>query len=166
MNNILDQFDDNDKKVELWKLFIGPYADYYSREWRQLQKGRVLSFNLSAFCFGVFWLLYRKMYKPAIILLSVYFAEGYLESLLLTNLPFSVGTWEFIRIGFYFTILGFLGNWIYYRYTEQELAKIADKYPEHLQFKLIQKKGGTSFLPIIIVILFILFIFFIKGYII
>ena len=158
MDNILDQFEDNDEIVKQWRWFIGPSSDFYVREWLQIRKGKLFSFNWYACLFGVFWLLYRKMHKPAVIVLSIYFAEGYLESLILKQYPINYSSWELIRIAFYFIILGFIGNWIYYYHAVQEINQIIENTPQNLHQQALTKRGGTSFLSIFILIFCILLI--------
>lgn len=161
----MDQFEDNDDLVKQWRIFIGLHANYYVREWLQIRKGKLLSFNLYAFCFGIFWLLYRKMYQPSVIVLSIYFAEGYLESIIIKDLPFEAYTWELVRIGIYFTFIGFTGNWIYYIHTQHELSKLLASPKKSNLTLALRKRGGISFLPIITLFLCILLIFYVNYYI-
>jgi len=51
-----------------WELFIGKNADRYIETYRQNQDKRIFPhMNWSAFCFGLNWVLYRRMTKVAII---------------------------------------------------------------------------------------------------
>ncbi len=162
MDNILDQFDNNDEVIEEWRLYIGPNAQYYIRQFLQMEQGQLLSFNPYAFCFGFFWLLYRQMYKPAVIFLSVYFAEGYLESVIGINIPFPVNSWELIRVVAFFLVLGFTGNWIYYQHTQQEIEKIKSSSPSDQFKKKLEKRGGITLYPILILIFCVILLWLIQ----
>ena len=75
VKDILDHFDPTEELIEDWQLYIGQDASYYIKEWLKIRNGHVFTFNLSALIFNVFWMLYRKMYQPAILYLSFFFAE-------------------------------------------------------------------------------------------
>ncbi len=154
---ILDHFDPNEELIEDWKIYIGPGADYYTREWLKIKSGHILSFNLSAMCFNVFWMLYRKMYQPAILYLSFFFAEGFIETLIINfqSIPVNLVQWNFFRLSAFCLILGFLGNWTYYSYAQAKILDIKTKHrpPHHKEY--LKLSGGTSFFPIFFLILVI-----------
>jgi len=161
MKEVLDQFEQSDETIAEWRLFVGPAADYYITQWRRIQNGDWLTFNIYAFLFSIFWMLYRQMLRPTIIFLSIYFAEGFLERFLFQVLGFEapLGWWLFGRIVLFALGLGFLGNWIYYQYTINAIREIKALYPPADQKKMLKLKGGTSFLPVLLFIILILIIF-------
>lgn len=52
------------------RAFVGQNADYYVEKWTpQGGSGRRFGFNWAAFFFGFSWLVYRRMYRRALLLL-------------------------------------------------------------------------------------------------
>ncbi|MCB2377201.1 hypothetical protein LGH70_06380 [Hymenobacter sp. BT635] len=43
------------------KAFVGGNTSYYLYYWRLVREGKRASFNLHAFLFGIFWVIYRRM---------------------------------------------------------------------------------------------------------
>lgn len=161
MKDVLDHFEQSDETVAEWRSFVGPGADYYLQQWRRLRNGDWLTFNLYAFLFGIFWMLYRQMLRPTVIFLSVYFAEGFLERLVFQFLGFDapLSWWFFGRVILFALALGFLGNWIYYQYALHAIRRIKENYPPEDHQRLFLLKGGTSILPVLLFVLLILIIF-------
>ena len=152
---ILDHFDIKDELIEEWKLFLGSHQEYYVREWLKVRDGHVFSLNFSALFFGIFWLLYRKMYQPAVLVLSIFFAEGFLETIVFSYRNFYVHLlyWNISRICIFSVFLGLLGNWIFYNYSQMQIGLIKDRFPESYK-KQLAAKGGTSFIPILALLSF------------
>ena len=92
-----------------------------------------------AFFLGIFWLGYRKMYQPIIIILGIYLAFDFLE--VVTNYhPFAsmlVKVVPYARLH----CLGMYGNALYYRHARKQINKILPYDPDH---QLLSRKGGTS----------------------
>jgi hypothetical protein len=66
------------------RAYVGARADYYLQAWQPLRAGDAAGagVNKSAFFAGLAWLFYRKLYRPALIVLLVVFIEtGISESL-------------------------------------------------------------------------------------
>ena len=166
MYEILDEYESNAKHIKDWQLFVGPNADYYINAWLNLQRGHRFQFNIWAFSFNVFWLLYRKMYQPAILFLSIFFAEGFLETLVIryNRLSINLFWWNSARIFVYAFILGMIGNWVYYQHCQFHTRVLEKRFgPKHYQTRL-PEAGGTSFWPIIGLILFTLCTLLIQLY--
>jgi hypothetical protein len=160
MKDILDQFDLDEETVRDWRLFAGKRAGYYVQQWRRIKQGQWVSFNVSAFVFGVFWLLYRQMLRPTILYLSIFFAEGFVEKLVFQYLGFSIPPvwWIFTRTFLFALLLGLFGNWIYLIHAEDQIQRIKASYPPERQEQLLRLNGGTSFVPVILFLLLILVI--------
>lgn len=158
MQNILDHFDTDDQTLNEWRLFIGPDADYYIDSWLQIRHGQFFNFNIYAFVFSIFWMLYRQMFKATILYLSIFFAEGYLEKIIFysTNFIHLPDWWFSIRIFIFSLILGFTGNWIYLLHTESSISEIKKKYIGENQDKIIKLRGGTSIIPVVLFVVILL----------
>lgn len=164
-NNILDHFDAVNELEEEWRLFIGPNSDYYVQEWWSIRSGVIFSFNFYALIFGVFWLLFRKMYQPAVFYLSLFFAEGFLETIFIdfNAMEVSLFHWNLGRIILFSIGLALLGNWIFYNHAQTQMAIIKSRFPGQYHQKL-SSNGGTSLIPIITLFLVIIASFFIQFY--
>jgi hypothetical protein len=119
--------------------FIGPNADYYLEAFKKLDAtNSMISWNWAACLGGLFWMLYRKMYVYALIA----FAGIFVLSLVTGGLGglLSIIVW----IAF-----GVLGNWIYKKKVEEDLAAAAGLDPAAKQ-TFFASRGGTTWLPVII----------------
>jgi len=111
--------------------FIGPKADYYIAQFQRLDAGSsMVSWNWSAFLFGIFWLLYRKMYLYALIAFAILCIP------MVGALIFAIGC-------------GILGNWLYKKKVEEELA-MAATYPPATKQAQLAERGGITWLPVIV----------------
>ncbi len=57
--------------INLIANMVGPNAYKYIEKFKAMEMGKKVSFNWAAFFFPPYWFFYRKLYKPAIILLTV-----------------------------------------------------------------------------------------------
>lgn len=127
---------------ELLYLYVGEKADVYERKW---EKGR-LSWNWAAFIFGLFWLGYRKMYVPLLVILGLF--------LLFDVAAYLMGdfeaSWDF-GIGFVVSVvLGMGGNQLYRQDAERKIWKIRTSHrPEHVE-AAVMKKGGAGFVSFLL----------------
>lgn len=160
MRKILDDFETRDRQEENWRLFVGPRADYYLREWRKIKDGQRFTFNLWAFVFGVFWLLYRQMLRPTVLYLSLYFAAGFVEKIVFQSLgmPIPPIWWFAVRTLLFSLLLGLLGNWVYLIDAEGKIQQINSNYPPERRREMLRLKGGTSAVPVVLFVLLILII--------
>ena len=64
------------------RVFVGKKADYYMVRWypRLHGLGKGAGFNLWAFLFTAFWMSYRKMYRPALIVYGILFTMSVLQN--------------------------------------------------------------------------------------
>jgi hypothetical protein len=119
--------------------FIGPKADYYIPAFQKMDSsGSAISWNWSAFFFGVLWMLYRKMYLYALVIWGVTFLLGVLTG----GAGFGLSILEAIGIGLF-------GNWLYKRKVEEELAAAAPLEPAARKAQLAER-GGVTWIPVII----------------
>ncbi|RUM60913.1 MAG: DUF2628 domain-containing protein [Persephonella sp.] len=134
---LLEEFDE-----ETIKSFVQKNSDYYLIKWKLMaETGSKISWNWPAFFFGIYWMVYRKMYVYALIILII----GLLLSLIpLINIIAGLVVW----IGF-----GMFGNYVYAMHTYKKLKELSliSSNPEDLK-KLALQKGGTSVLAVFILI--------------
>ena len=129
------------------RSFIGEKSNYYFFKWGISENpGKYARWNWSAFICGVFWMGYRKMYKELFVCTIILF--------LLDITILSVTNDYFDKIMSYVvaSIIGTYGNAIYYNYVQRSMNKIKEQN-EIDKIKSIRKKGGTSFVGVIIALL-------------
>lgn len=64
------------------RAFVGPGSGYYLRRWATSRHGGL---NWTALCLSGLWLLYRKMYRVALIIVVAVVLESVLEELVFVN---------------------------------------------------------------------------------
>ena len=119
--------------------FIGPKAEYYIPAFQRIDAtGSMVSWNWSAFIGGILWMLYRKMYLYALIAWVACIVIGFIPVI-------GQISWIVQAVAF-----GILGNWLYKKKVEEELAAAAtlDPAARAAQFA---KRGGITWVPVIIV---------------
>ena len=98
----------------------------------------------------------------------------YLYSLIAILIIFAIGVIEFILgvpkgIDFGISLLtwvsfGFVGNHLYYRYTKRKVLKIKQKVKdEPLLENELEKRGGTSWLSVVILVLLFILLSFLAA---
>ncbi len=139
----------DEKLKEKMRIFIGKNADYYLQKFEYFEKtGSSISWNWAAFGFGIFWMVYRKMYLYAFLALIFILFLNVLEVSLHFSplLSFFLSIW--LWIGF-----GLFGNYIYYIFVKNKVTEISIQFPdEKEQILILQKEGGTSWLAVFIFI--------------
>ena len=137
------------------RLFVQENADYYLNKWKSTDKTKKARWNWAA-CWGsIFWLGYRKMYKPLIIVIIAIAATDGIELLLHFDSATSKVFDKLIGIVVY-TILGIFGNNLYYNHVREKIQKIkATGSGENLE-PLFKKYGGRSWKGVGISVLLLL----------
>lgn len=131
-DNVNKQYDNSIDNENLVRIYIGKNAD-------KIMEG---NFSISAFIFGMWYFLYRKMWLLAILLII----GNVIANLFLPSLASILTIVADIFIAFKF-------NKMYLKQAEDKVQKIKYKNPgatpEEL-IRLCKKKGGTAIWPIII----------------
>jgi hypothetical protein len=115
--------------------YVGPNSDYYLRKWGDMDRSRSsTSWNFAAFFLSGFWLAYRKMVLPALLLVGAFYASGVIGML-------HPGLGMLTNFGLFGAVifLGLMGNKFYRNQAERALADPAASHPGALQ-----GRGGTS----------------------
>ena len=153
--------------LALFEAFFKKSKPYYLDKLTKYRNGQRFSFNVFAFLFGLFWFMYRKMYLEAIVVLVVIVAEGFLESLIVTNnmgqdMGKVVNIVATIAIG---TIVGLSGNYFYLLKARKAVQVAKTKYiDKEQQEALLMRKGGVSFIFLIIIVILIILLFAYNNY--
>lgn len=150
--------------VSLYEAYFQKGKPYYLNRLDRYLKGQQYSFNPFAFLFGLFWFMYRKMYIEAVVVLLAMMVEGFLESLIL---PENIGREKeqlvsIISTIVIATIIGFVGNYFYFRKAGKVIEKAKMKFAgSEEQISFLKERGGVSyfFLVIILVIIVALYVF-------
>ncbi|UZU00031.1 DUF2628 domain-containing protein [Chryseobacterium fluminis] len=150
-------------KIQLHEIFFQRSHSYYIEQLKYYEQGKKFRFSYSALIFGILWFLYRKMYLEFFIIFFVFYLGTIFENLVLTKL---IGIEKTKVVHFSVTILllitlGIIGNNLYIKKAKRTLRNAEEKFPEiENQKEYIFKKGGTSYIYVIILlVLFILAIF-------
>jgi len=136
---------------EDWQVdaFVGSNPKYYKNKWKEHPGKHYGGWNWVPFFFGLEWLAYRKMYKQAIIA----FLIALVINLILIFSPLHLdidGKLFSDTINIFFA---FFGNGMYRKKLMANLKKTKD-IKQAQQVLILKKKGGVSFISLVICLLF------------
>ena len=130
-------------REENFAAFIEKKVEYYLSKWELFENSsEKISWNWAAFLFSAYWMMYRKMYIPAVATFTASRLVKYVialsggRSYRLTTILFSVG-------------VGLLGNYIYYQYALRKIDDVADTADTDdpaVIGRTVREIGGTSWL--------------------
>lgn len=159
MKEILDEettlSEKDTRENELLKAFVGKNQAYFLDKWENKEKV-VQGYNIAAFFFAFFWLLYRKMYLEVLIAVLVIVVWEFFDSYVLEPIMSYDVYMAYARVSSILTgvILGMLGNYLYLKSAQRKINNIeAQGYSESELFEKVEKAGGTSILSVIIVLI-------------
>lgn len=134
--------------------FVSKNYQYYMHQWAKFENlDRKISWNWPAFFFGWSWMMYRKMYIPALVLFIIEWvvlecSRFFLVDFSLTNILL-MGISVFVFYVIYSICTGLFGNYVYYLHASKKITTVLDsmgtdthKIIEHN----VRKVGGTSWL--------------------
>lgn len=133
------------------KAFAGDETEYYVQKWEAIEKGSVIgeSFNGAAFLFNIFWLLYRKLYWQALLVVLAFVVVA-----IFVEASTSVGV-LLAKYGglIVMVILGTWGNYLYLKKYQKTVrnSELLSSGPEE-QMEYLRAKGGTANLLVILLI--------------
>lgn len=146
---------------DLYRAVIGEpnqrfYLSYFSRA---DERGYApLSWHWPVFVIGLFWLLYRKQYRFALIVFGMPYLAAMVAALVNAALP---GTGQPLLvlavIGFGFIWLPMNVNGIYYQWARNEIERARVEFPGQLdaQIRYLEARGGVNAqLPYLVLIAF------------
>ncbi|WP_066836612.1 DUF2628 domain-containing protein [Rufibacter ruber] len=154
---------DNDDLQDFYRAYFGVDADYYLYKLAQQQAGTRFTFNLGAFFFGLFWMLYRKLYVQALAVVAVVAGVSFLLNYLALTQQIAAQTLQLINnfIALFWSLaIGFLGNWLYLRQAKARVTKMLQKEKDEEQAALrLQRQGSITYLPhILLAALFLVYL--------
>ncbi len=155
------------EEIELYETFFQKSKPYYIDIWTKFKTENRFTFNAFAFLFGIFWLMYRKMYLEAIVVLIAIIAVGIFENLILPDdiTQSTEKAINFVVTIAIATVVGFLGNYLYMRKADKIVQDAKIKYPDNEEQKeLLTKKGGVNFLFLAVILALIVVIFAYNNY--
>jgi type II secretory pathway pseudopilin PulG len=131
---------------EDYKSFIGKNADKYLSKFDRFGMdgtGKfVATWHWPAFFFPFFWMLYRKLYPWAVLILF---------------LNFAVNVVPFGYIIFMIT-LGMTGNYIYYKHAKNKILQIRQTHPSDRERSAhLARAGGVNVVAVVVIAILIPF---------
>lgn len=154
---------------EHYRLYFGKKANYYLEVLRDFESGKKVVFNIFPFFFGLFWMLYRKLYFPILVVAILLFIEVVIEQTLLIIMDASTGTETVVdRISMivWVTLLGVFGNRIYIGQANRKISKIKKlNLSEEETNEKIKQSGGTTIIPHITIAMIIVILFFLGQFV-
>lgn len=131
------------------RLFVGKKADYYLKQFENIQdKQPVAKMNLPALFISIFWLFYRKMYLIGILLFLAVVVETTISNFIFINLlgyASSPKMYNGMKTFLYPAICAALANRWYLFHAKKKIEKIKQSIlSEDSKPAAIKKEGGTS----------------------
>ncbi len=135
---------------DLYRAIIGEpsqafYLSYFKRA--DSRGYPPISWHWPVFVIGLFWLLYRKQYRFALIVFGIPYLAAIIAALIDAALPGSGRPLLAIAVmGFGFVWLPLHANGIYYRWARHEIERARMKFPGQLesQNRYLEAHGGVN----------------------
>jgi Tfp pilus assembly protein PilE len=143
---------------EFYKAYIGPSNQFYylQRFKRFDEAGKAgVTWNWPAFFITFYWFLYRKMWVPALLyFLAPYllmFAVGFVVALFKHGEDLAVGVFYLLYLIGVWIVVPMYANALYYQHSRKRIAEVR-AHSNDIQRTLgeLSGKGGTSYVPVII----------------
>ena len=136
------------KEYEAMKCAYDPNRAYYGGMFNSTDRGnsQMNNYNWSALAGGPFWVLYRKMYVKAAIMLLIEFLT---IAIFFPVLPYVIGIIHFV--------LFFTANNTYRKFVKKVVKKSDEKGIEDKESYYNAKLGVNKWLPFVVLILFSVF---------
>lgn len=157
------QFEENkdvkigDVKIEYFENFFGERKDYFIPKLIALENGKKYSFNIGAFFFGIFWVLYRRLYIHSLIIFFVVIVESKIEKILLIRLGDTRDMEISLRVIWLIVfgiILGYSGNYFYLKHSKKRVEVIVSSTDdETIKMKKLRKSGSGNWILVLSILL-------------
>jgi hypothetical protein len=132
--------------------FFGRQSDYYIEKYHAFKSGDKYAFNIGSFLAGLFWFFYRKMYLNAFLIITLTIIYDIVEGVIFELLNVSAGFRMLTAAIVYTTLYGFFGNWLYFNYSEKQVARVlARVQDDDERLRILQRKGGVTWIPIFVI---------------
>lgn len=151
---------------EFYENYFQKNSDYYINQIESFNERGKYSFSVAAFFLGIFWMAYRKMYIHLLIIIGIIYAETFIEEMLLNLNVISSSTYEIIdklSMLVWGIVIGSISNRLYISKSQKDIKKILEENSNEEQIKdLLSRKGGTSWIAPIILLIGLGFIVFLS----
>lgn len=137
------------KKKKIYRLIIGPNAEYFLPRFRAFsKKNSKANWNWAAFFFSGVWLLYRKLYFQVLILFLFLFSVNLAVRLAPPEYTPAIQTLHFLPMLYF----GLYGNWLYFKRVQRLAIPIKDEVSsiDDAIDSLGRKTGVSIVLPIVL----------------
>ncbi|GGK56446.1 DUF2628 domain-containing protein [Rufibacter glacialis] len=149
------QAPDKEEYEDYYRAYFGNDADYYLDKLEKYQAGTKITFNIAAFFFGIFWMLYRRMYRQGLLVMVALTAESYLLGIVIQQYGISDSNAKLlnnISTIAWSVLVGFLGNWLYLRQAQAKVAQaLEEEDSEQEAVNRLNAQGSITLIPHIIV---------------
>jgi len=139
-----------DDSIDYYQALFGKHKDYWTTEAVRLEMEDRTRFNIFALIFGLFWFLYRKMYRESLVILIIIVAITYLEEVMLANDYLSAESRFDISLSINFgvsIVLGLIANRLYLNHCARKVADIQEAaLSEEQKLAALEARGGTNIL--------------------
>ncbi len=150
-----------EKRQEYYKAIIGPKnQDYYLEQFMQIDDAGkpVISWHWPAFLVTFWWLLYRKMWLPALgyffLPYAFMIALGIVSAIMPSLGGFIMGMGYIAYLVAIFIVVPLYANYLYYHHCRRKIAEVSKGGKDELyQLGELTGKGGTSGIALIIIVI-------------
>ena len=136
------------------RAFVGLESAYYWRNWQRATGGSLRAgFNWPAFFLNFCWLVYRKMYREALIGLGIMLGLGFLRGIAETATAMNLNAVARVEDIAVAVTVGMIGNGLYLRRAQSVIgaARAQEPDPERRE-ALLRARGGRSWSGFLIVL--------------
>lgn len=131
--------------LSLYRAFFGQDSEYYLRQLQMSREGKRLNYNPATTLMGCLWLVYRKLYKAAAIVVAVLFTIFFGAELLMGKDGRTTATAIVLFSALVFWItLGFFANKLYLSRAQTVVANAKSFETENEQLAYVRSNGGVS----------------------
>ena len=155
---------------DLYRAVIGESnQDFYLSYFRRADsRGYApISWHWPVFVIGLFWLLYRKQYRFALIVFGMPYLAALIAALINTAIPGSGQPLLVLAVfGFGFVWLPLHANGIYYHWVRDEIERARIEFPGQIdaQMRYLEARGGVNAqLPYLVLIGFMVMSMMLAG---
>ena len=140
----LESFDEKEIRT-----FIGTNSTYYINKWVDRPSPIFKGWNWMALFFPFEWMMYRKMYAEAIILILV--AMLALTGFFMLSLGIDIDPSPKLLRDIFATVIAVFGNALYYKKTKRALNKTTNMNKQE-RIAFLSHKGDVSIIALIVCI--------------
>jgi hypothetical protein len=149
------------------ETYLGSQSQYYLDYYDQYQEGQKASFNFAAFLVAALWMMYRKMWIEILVFMGAAVSIDLIIEFLLDQFGMKPQLIEYISFGsniLLSLIFATYANYFYIKKAERDIRSVTRKTDnEDERIELLQQKGGTTWIPFIIILVGVLVVMMINN---